>query len=168
MQLFGAGASSPHHCFNCFVPSWTQTFASRSFSSCTSASRRATLAFTAASSEMPRDGKSAAKSAAEDDRTAGSPERRCIQRFSREPGWRGSCVTSAPSGRSASSRGLGRARWQACFTPLPADNRLLRTPPSGSKGIPERVIFLVGERAALDRLAEQHGAGLRIEHRPLW
>src|SRR6516165_4730551 len=49
------------------------------------------------------------------------------------------------------------------------DNRLLRTLPSGSKGIPERVIFLVGDRAALDRLAEiQHGAGLRIEHRPLW
>jgi len=39
----------------------------------------------------------------------------------------------------------------------------------GSKDIPERVIFLVGERAALDRPAEiQHGAGLRIEHRPLW
>jgi hypothetical protein len=55
------------------------------------------------------------------------------------------------------------------FTPLPADNRLLWTLPSGSKGIPERVIFLVGDRAALDRLSEiQHGAGLRIEHRPLW
>ena len=53
-----------HHCF---MPSWAQTFASRSFSSCTSASRRATLAFTAASSEMPRDGDSAAKPAAEDD-----------------------------------------------------------------------------------------------------
>jgi hypothetical protein len=50
-----------------FMPSWAQTFASRSFSSCTSASRRATLAFTAASSEMPRDGDSAAKPAAEDD-----------------------------------------------------------------------------------------------------
>src|SRR5262249_53652345 len=47
--------------------------------------------------------------------------------------------------------------------------RLLRTLPSGSKVIPERVIFLVWDRAALDRLAEiQHGAGLRIEHRPLW
>ena len=51
----------------CFMPSWAQTFASRSFSSCTSASRRATLAFTAASSEMPRDGDSAAKPVAEDD-----------------------------------------------------------------------------------------------------
>jgi hypothetical protein len=85
-----------HH----FMPSWAQTFASRSFSSRTSASRRATLACTAASSEMPRDGDSAAKPAAEDDCTAGAPERRCIQRFSREPGWRGSSVTSAPSGRT--------------------------------------------------------------------
>ena len=50
-----------------FMPSWAQTFASRSVSSCTSASRRATLAFTAASSEMSRDGDSAAKPAAEDD-----------------------------------------------------------------------------------------------------
>jgi hypothetical protein len=59
-NTFGSGKCSNrdvHHC----MPSWAQTFASRSFNSRTSASRRATLAFTAASSEMPRDGDSAAK-----------------------------------------------------------------------------------------------------------
>src|SRR6476660_1722804 len=50
---------------------------------------------------------------------------------------------------------------------MAADNLLLRTLPSGGKGIPERIVFLIGDRTALDCLAEiQHGAGLWIEHRP--
>ena len=45
------------------------------------------MAFTAASSEMLGDEDSADKPASEEDGTGGAPKRRCIQRFSREPGW---------------------------------------------------------------------------------
>ncbi len=70
------------------------------FSDAKSLSNRATWALSSASSPASL---AAGRGGSGGDSCLGVPLRRCAQRFSRAPGRRGNCTTSAPAGRAASS-----------------------------------------------------------------